>query len=104
MRKLLTDMIFYTQVADNVFMNLFLVHKVILCTKKKVHKTLIINHLGIKFVILLFKQNIITKYKSYESISNLFRIKYKFPDVDMTIVADKFSPNTTSDIGKNCLG
>ena len=22
----------------------------------------------------------------------------------MTIVADKFSPNTTSDIGKDCLG
>ena len=44
-------MIFYTQVVDKVFMNLFLVHKVILCTKKKVHKTLIIKHLGIKIVI-----------------------------------------------------
>ena len=53
MRKLLTDMIFYTQVVDNVFMDLFLVHKVILCTKKKVHKTLIINHLSIKYIIAL---------------------------------------------------
>ena len=46
------DMIFYTQVVDDVFMNLFLVHKVILCIKKKIHKTLIINHLGIKILIV----------------------------------------------------
>ena len=33
-------------------------------------------------------------------LSFLFRIKQKYRDVEMTIVADKFSPNTTSDIGK----
>ena len=36
-------------------------------------------------------------------LSFLFRIKQKYTDVEMTIVADKFSPNTTSDIGQQLL-
>ena len=52
MRKLLTDMIFYTQVVDNVFMNLFFGTNGDIIYQKKVHKTLIINHLGIKIIII----------------------------------------------------
>ena len=32
--------------------------------------------------------------------TSAFRIKRRFPDVEMTVIAEKFSPDTTSDIGK----
>ena len=32
-----------------------------------------------------------------------FRIKRRFPDLEITVLAEKFSPNTTSDIGKKTI-
>ena len=32
-----------------------------------------------------------------------FRIKRRFPDLEITVLAEKFSPNTTSDIGKKAI-